>query len=328
MPSSTASKLSDRGRTSPAKISPAKTSPAKAAAEKTPNAAKIPNAAKSGSFKIGNFQIHRLGFGAMRVTGPGIWGEPADRAEAIRTLKRLPALGVNFVDTADSYGPDVSEKLIHEALHPYEGMLVATKGGLTRSGPDVWAPRGAPDYLIEEANKSRRQLGVKQIALWQLHRIDPKVPRDEQLAAIRAMLDDGTIANAGLSEVSVADIEAASKVFKVATVQNRYNLVDRTSEDVLDYCEKHGIGFIPWFPLAAGDLAKPGSLLDTIAKRHGAMPSQVALAWMLKRSPVMLPIPGTSKVAHLDENVAAVNIALTADEFAALDREGNAQFRK
>jgi aryl-alcohol dehydrogenase-like predicted oxidoreductase len=323
MPSSTASKLSDRSRTSPAKISTAK-----AAAEMTPNAAKIPNAAKSGSFKIGNFQIHRLGFGAMRVTGPGIWGEPADRAEAIRTLKRLPALGVNFIDTADSYGPDVSEKLIHEALHPYEGMLVATKGGLTRSGPDVWTPRGAPDYLIEEANKSRRQLGVKQIALWQLHRIDPKVPRDEQFAAIKAMLDDGTIANAGLSEVSVADIKAASKVFKVATVQNRYNLVDRTSEDVLDYCETHGIGFIPWYPLAAGDLAKPGSLLDTIAKRHGAMPSQVALAWMLKRSPVMLPIPGTSKVAHLDENVAAVNIALTADEFAALDREGKAQFRK
>jgi pyridoxine 4-dehydrogenase len=317
MPSSTASKLSDRSRTSPAKISTAK-----AAAEKTPNAA------KSGSFKIGNFQIHRLGFGAMRLTGPGIWGEPADRAEAIRTLKRLPALGVNFIDTADSYGPDVSEKLIHEALHPYEGMLVATKGGLTRSGPDVWTPRGAPDYLIEEANKSRRQLGVKQIGLWQLHRIDPKVPRDEQFAAIKAMLDDGTIANAGLSEVSVADIKAASKVFKVATVQNRYNLVDRTSEDVLDYCETHGIGFIPWYPLAAGDLAKPGSLLDTIAKRHGAMPSQVALAWMLKRSPVMLPIPGTSKVAHLDENVAAVNIALTADEFAALDREGKAQFRK
>ena len=306
MPSSTAAKLSDRSR-----IAPAKT----------------PNAAKSGSFKIGDFQIHRLGFGAMRITGPGIWGEPKDRAEAIRTLKRLPALGVNFIDTADSYGPDVSEKLIHEALYPFERMLIATKGGLTRSGPDVWTPRGAPDYLIAEANKSRRQLGVKQIALWQLHRIDPKVPRDEQFAAIKAMLDDGTIRNAGLSEVSVADIEAASKVFKVATVQNRYNLVDRTSEDVLDYCEKNGIGFIPWFPLAAGDLAKPGSLLDAIAKRHGAMPSQVALAWMLKRSPVMLPIPGTSKVAHLDENVAAVDIALTAEEFAALDREGKAQFR-
>lgn len=287
-----------------------------------------PNAAKSGKFKIGgDIEINRLGFGAMRLTGPGIWGEPQDRAEAIRTLKRLPALGVNFIDTADSYGPDVSEELIREALHPYKGMLIATKAGLTRTGPEVWIPLGRPDYLIQQAHTSRRRLGVETIGLWQLHRIDPSVPRAEQFGAIKSLLDDGVIRHAGLSEVSVADIEAASKVFKVSTVQNRYNLVDRTSEDVLDYCAQHGIGFIPWFPLAAGDLAKPGSLLDSIAKRHDAAPSQIALAWVLKRSPVMLPIPGTSKVSHLEENVRAVNIALTDEEFAALDREGKAQFK-
>lgn len=285
-----------------------------------------PNAAKSGTFKIGGkIAIHRLGFGAMRVTGPGIWGEPPDRAEAIRTLKRLPELGVNFVDTADSYGPDVSEKLIREALHPYDGMLIATKGGLLRPGPDVWTPDGRPEYLIQEAHKSRVQLGVEQIGLWQLHRIDPKVPRDEQFAAIKSLLADGVIRYAGLSEVSVAEIEAAAKVFPVATVQNRYNLVDRGSEDVLTYCEQHGIGFIPWYPLAAGDLAKAGSLLDQIAKRHKAAPSQVALAWVLKRSPVMLPIPGTSKVAHLEENVAAVEIDLSEEDFTALDRAGKKQ---
>ena len=285
------------------------------------------NAAKSGTFKIGgDAEVHRLGYGAMRITGRGIWGEPADRAEAIRTLKRLPELGINFIDTADSYGPDVSEKLIREALHPYGDILVATKGGFARTGPDQWIPLGRPEYLIQQAHKSLRQLGVEQIGLWQLHRIDPKTPRDEQFAAVKSLLENGVIRHAGLSEVSVADIEAASKVFKVATVQNRYNLVDRTSEDVLDYCEQHGIGFIPWYPLAAGDLAKPGSLLDTIAKRHGAAPSQIALAWVLKRSPVMLPIPGTSKVSHLEENVAAVNIALSDEEFAALDREGKVQF--
>ena len=281
------------------------------------------NAAASGTFKIGNdIVINRLGFGAMRVTGPGIWGEPTDRAEAIRTLKRLPELGVNFIDTADSYGPDVSEKLLREVLRPYEGMLIATKGGLLRPGPDIWTPDGRPEYLIQEAHKSCAQLGVTQIDLWQLHRIDPKVPRDEQFAAIKSLLADGVIRHAGLSEVTVADIEAAAKVFPVATVQNRYNLVDRGSEDVLAYCEQHGIGFIPWYPLAAGDLAKPGSLLDQIAKRHDAAPSQVALAWILKRSPVMLPIPGTSKVAHLEENVAAVKIVLSDADFAALDQEG------
>ncbi|HEY0224469.1 MAG TPA: aldo/keto reductase [Pseudolabrys sp.] len=293
-----------------------------------PDTVKSPDSAKSGRFKIGgDIEINRLGFGAMRLTGPGVWGEPADRAEAIRVLKRLPDLGVNFIDTANSYGPEVSEKLIHEALHPYSGILVATKGGLTRPGPGQWVPLGRPDYLIAEAKNSRCRLGVDRIGLWQLHRIDSNVPRAEQFGAIKSLIDEGVIRHAGLSEVSIADIEAARKVFKVATVQNRYNLVDRTSEDVLDYCAKNGIGFIPWFPLAAGDLAKPGSLLDTLAKRHGAVPSQIALAWVLKRSPVVLPIPGTSKVSHLEENIAAVNIKLSDDEFAALDREGKAHFK-
>ncbi|MBY5457979.1 aldo/keto reductase [Rhizobium leguminosarum] len=287
------------------------------------------NAAKSGTFKIGgDIEINRLGFGAMRVTGKGIWGEPSDHAESIRTLKRLPELGINFIDTADSYGPDVSEWLIKEALHPYGGKsVIATKGGLTRHGPDIWLPVGRPEYLIQQAHKSLRNLGVEQIDLWQLHRIDQKVPAKEQFDAIKSLLDSGLIRHAGLSEVSVADIEAASKHFTVATVQNRYNLVDRTSEDVLDYCAKHNIGFIPWYPLAAGDLAKPGSLLDTIAKKHNAAPSQIALAWVLRRSPVMLPIPGTSKVKHLEENVAAVDITLSNEEFSALDAEGRKLFK-
>ncbi|CAN7261129.1 aldo/keto reductase [Phyllobacterium sp. LjRoot231] len=283
------------------------------------------NAALSGRFRIGgDIEINRLGFGAMRITGAGIWGEPADRAEAIRTLKRLPELGVNFIDTADSYGPNVSEELIREALHPFAGMLVATKAGLTRTGPNVWTPLGRPEYLIQQAYASCRRLGVDQIGLWQLHRIDPKVPSDEQFSAVRKLLDDGVIRHAGLSNVSVADIKAASKHFKVATVQNRYNLVDRTSEDVLDYCTDNNIGFIPWFPLAAGDLAKPGSLLDKMASAHGAGPSQIALAWVLKRSPVMLPIPGTSKVTHLEQNIEAAAIELSDEEFAALDAEGKA----
>ncbi|MDM9624971.1 aldo/keto reductase [Rhizobium sp. S152] len=288
------------------------------------------SAAKSGTFKIsGDLEVNRLGFGAMRVTGSGIWGPPADHDEGIRTLRRLPALGVNFIDTADSYGPDVSEWLIKEALHPYaEGSIVATKGGLTRHGPDIWLPVGRPEYLIQQVHKSLRNLGVEQIDLWQLHRIDPKVPAKEQFDAIKSLIDSGLIRHAGLSEVSVADIEAASKVFKVATVQNRYNLVDRTSEDVLDYCTKNKIGFIPWYPLAAGDLAKPGSLLDSVATLHGVSPSQVALAWVLKRSPVMIPIPGTSKVRHLEENVQAADVVLTNDQFAALDEEGRKAFKK
>jgi aryl-alcohol dehydrogenase-like predicted oxidoreductase len=289
------------------------------------------DASKSGSFMIGGgIKINRLGFGAMRLTGPNIWGPPADKAEVMRTLRRLPELGVNFIDTADSYGPDVSEPLIREGLHPYANMLVATKGGLVRPGPlgSPWPAVGRPEYLRQQAFKSLRWLGVEQIDLWQLHRIDPKVPRDEQFDAVKGLLNDGIIRYAGLSNVSVADIEAASKVFKVATVQNRYNLVDRSSEDVLDYCASHGIGFIPWFPLAAGQLANRGSILDRIAREHGAAPSQVALAWVLKRSAVMLPIPGTSKVSHLQENVAAVNIELSDAEFAALDESGKAEFRK
>jgi len=281
------------------------------------------NASQSGSFKIGGkLEVHRLGYGAMRITGKGIWGDPVDRAESIRTLKRLPELGINFIDTADSYGPDVSEPLIREALHPYKGLVIATKGGLTRTGPDQWTPVGRPEYLIQQAHKSLRNLGVERIDLWQLHRVDPKVPRDEQFATIKSLIDDGVIAHAGLSEVSIEDIEAAAKHFQVATVQNKYNLVDRASEKVLDYCAKRGIGFIPWYPLAAGDLAKPGSVLDDIAKKHKAAPSQIALAWVLKRSPVMLPIPGTSKVSHLEENVAAVGIKLSDEEFKSLDEAG------
>ncbi len=287
------------------------------------------SAAGSGTFRIGgSLEVNRLGFGAMRITGRGIWGEPADREEALRTLKRLPALGVNFIDTADSYGPEVSEQLIREALHPYTGVVVATKAGLARTGPDQWVPLARPEYLIQQAHLSRRRLGVEKIDLWQLHRVDPKVPRDEQFSAVKSLLADGVIRFAGLSEVSVDDIEAASKYFEVVTVQNRFNLVDRTSEAVLDYCTKQGIGFIPWFPLAAGELTGPGSLLDTLAKKHSATPSQIALAWTLKRSPVMLPIPGTSKVAHLEENVAAANVVLTDDEFAALDREGKKRGRR
>lgn len=287
------------------------------------------DARKSGSFKIGgDIEIHRLGFGAMRITGPRIWGPPLDKDEAVRALKRLPELGIDFVDTADSYGPDVSEQLIRETLYPYDGMLIATKAGLRRPSPGAWDRDGRPEYLRQQAIKSREKLGLEQVRLWQLHSIDPKVPRDEQLAAVKSLLDDGIIRHAGLSNVSVEDIEVASKLFKVATVQNRYNLFDRGSEDVLDYCEKHGIGFIPWYPLAAGRLAESGSILDDLAKAHGATPSQIALAWVLKRSPVMLPIPGTSKVAHLEENVAAVNIQLSDADFDALDREGRTEYQR
>jgi pyridoxine 4-dehydrogenase len=287
------------------------------------------NTAKvSGIFQIGGRTVNRLGFGAMRITGAGTWGEPEHREPVLQTLRRLRELDVNFIDTADSYGPDSSERLIREALHPYGDLVVATKAGLARTGPDVWVPLGRPEYLIQQAHKSCRNLGVDQIDLWQLHRIDPKVPRDEQFGAVKELLDTGIIRNAGLSEASVRDVKAASKVFKVATVQNRYNLVERMHEAVLDYCETQGIGFIPWFPLASGDLAKPGSLLDSIARRHGAAPAQIALAWMLKRSPVMLPIPGTSQVSHLEENVAAAALRLTAEEFTALDSAGKAQSRR
>jgi len=277
------------------------------------------DASASGQFSIGDINIHRLGYGAMRLTGAGIWGPPSDRKAALATLRRLPEVGVNFIDTADSYGPDVSEQLIREALHPYEGMLIATKAGLTRPGPDQWIPNGHPAHLIAQAKDSLRKLGVQHIDLWQLHRIDPGVPRDEQFGAVRHLLDAGIIRHAGLSEVSVADIEAARRIFPVATVQNRYNLIDRGSEQVLAYCAVNGIGFIPWFPLAAGELTEPGGRVDRIAKAHGASAGQVALAWLLQRSPVMLPIPGTLQVAHLEENVTATRLSLTRDDIVELD---------
>ncbi len=280
------------------------------------------NAALSGQFKLGDFTINRLGFGAMRITGEGIWGQPADREACLATLRRLPELGVNFIDTADSYGPDVSEQLIHEALHPYKGMLIATKGGLTRHGPNIWPPLGRPEYLRQTVLMSLRKLGIEQIGLWQLHRIDPKVPAEEQFGAIAQLQKEGLIRHVGLSEVNIQQIKLAQTFFPVVSVQNMYNLVTRTHEAVLDYCTANNIGFIPWYPLAAGDLAKPGSLLDTLAKQKGFTPSQIALAWILKRSPVILPIPGTSKVKHLEENVAAVNVTLSDEEFAQLDQLG------
>jgi pyridoxine 4-dehydrogenase len=279
----------------------------------------VPDARAAGSFAIRDqARVVRLGFGAMRVTGPGIWGEPQDRAEAIRVLQRLPDLGVDFIDTADSYGPFVSEELIAEALHPYKDLFIATKGGLTRHGPDIWRPLGRPEYLRQCVMMSLRRLKVDRIDLWQLHRLDPKVPRTDQFGVIAEMIQEGLIRYAGLSQVSVKDIKAARVFFPVATVQNKYNVADRADDDVVSFCEKNQIGFIPWYPLAAGELARPGGPVDRIARAHGATPSQVALAWVLKRSPVMLPIPGTSKVSHLEENVAAAGLQLTDDEFSTL----------
>ena len=279
------------------------------------------DASRSGTFKIGGtLEVHRMGFGAMRITGPGIWGPPRDKAEAIRVLKRLPQLGVNFIDTADSYGPDVSEELIREALHPYDGLVIATKAGFTRSGPDRWTVNTRPEHLKEAAKKSLKKLGVERITLWQLHRVASTIPMAEQFGAVKDLIDDGIIEHAGLSEVSVDEIKAARKVFPVATVQNHYHLASRESDDVLDYCEANAIGFIPWYPLGAGDLADGGAALDGVAKSHKATAAQIALAWLLKRSPVMLPIPGTSKLKHLEENVAASGIKLSDEEFKSLRR--------
>jgi aryl-alcohol dehydrogenase-like predicted oxidoreductase len=273
------------------------------------------------TFSIGGaVDVNRLGFGAMQITGEGVWGPPRDKQEALRVLRRLPELGVNLIDTADSYGPDVSEKLIREALHPYQGLLIATKAGFTRSGPHMWRIDCRPEHLIASARKSREKLGVEKIGLWQLHRIDSRVPRGEQFGAVKQLLDEGVIAHAGLSEVSVADIKAASQVFPVATVQNSYNLADRDSDDVIDYCQAHGIGFIPYYPLGDGSLAQAGGALDRLAKAKGRTAGQVALAWLLKRSPAMLPIPGTSKLAHLEENVGACAVELSEAEFAGLER--------
>ncbi|UDY36592.1 aldo/keto reductase [Dermatobacter hominis] len=268
----------------------------------------------------GDLTVTRLGFGAMRITGEGVWGEPADVDEALAVLRALPGLGVDFIDTADSYGPEVSERLIHDALHPYDGVVVATKCGLTRHGPGIWAPLGRPEYLRQGCLMSLRRLGVERIDLFQLHRIDPAVPADEQFGVLKELQDEGLVRHVGLSQVSVDEIEAARAVVPIATVQNLYNVADRSSEDVLDHCDANGIGFIPWFPLAAGDLAAPGGVVAEVAAAHDATPGQVALAWLLHRSPVVLPIPGTGSVAHLRENVAAAALTLSDDEMAQLDR--------
>jgi len=280
-----------------------------------------------GTFRIGGkLEVHRLGFGAMRLTGPGIWGPPQDLSEAKRTLARVRELGIDFIDTADSYGPFVSEELIGEVLAPYRGIVVATKAGLARHGPDIWRPLARPEYLRQQILLSLRHLKVESIDLWQLHRIDPKVPRDEQFSAIAEMQREGLIRHVGLSEVTVEEIEAAGRHFEVATVQNLYNLVNRRSEDVLEHCEKRKIGFIPWYPLAAGSLSRPGGPLDSLSRKLSATPSQLALAWVLKRSPVTLPIPGTAKVAHLEENTAASSVVLSDEDFRALDALGRQEW--
>ena len=282
------------------------------------------DAALSGTFAIGgDLKINRLGFGAMRITGRGIWGPPENPEEARATLRRLPELNVDFVDTAESYGPYVSEELIGEVLAPYSrGTIIATKSGLTRTGPDEWHQLGRPEFLRQGAIQSLRRLKLEVIDLWQLHRIESKTPRADQFGAIAQMQKDGLIRHVGLSEVSVDDIKEASKYFKVTTVQNLYNLVNRRAEDVLDYCEANGIGFIPWRPIDGGNLESSSTEFKAIMDKHGASASQLALAWMLKRSPVMLPIPGTGKVKHLEENVAAAAIELSDDDFATLDRIG------
>ena len=280
------------------------------------------NAAASGEFKIGgDLPVHRLGFGAMRITGRGVWGEPADPAEARRVLRKAVELGVNLIDTADSYGPEVSERLIAEALHPYpKGLVIATKGGLTRSGPEQWAPVGRPEYLRQCVELSLRRLKIECIDLYQLHRIDPKVPVAESLGALKDLQRAGKIRHIGLSEVSVKEIEEAKKTVKIVSVQNLYNLGNQQSSAVLDYCTKQNLGFIPWFPLAAGDMARSGSVLDRAAKLHGATVSQLALAWLLQKSPVILPIPGTSSVDHLEENVGAVAVKLSEGEWAEITK--------
>jgi aryl-alcohol dehydrogenase-like predicted oxidoreductase len=278
------------------------------------------SAARSGTFALGgDVTVNRLGFGAMRVTGQGIWGAPRDHAEAIAVLRRAVELGVNLIDTAESYGPHVSEELIREALHPYaDGVIVATKGGLERPGPDQWEPDGRPERLRQALDGSLRRLGLDRIDLYQLHRIDPKVPADEQFGALAGFVSEGKVRHVGLSEVTVEEIEHARRFFPVASVQNRYNMADREWEPVLDYCDAEGIAFIPWYPLAVGKLAEGSGPLGEIARKHHAAPAQVALAWLLRRSPVILPIPGTSRVKHLEENVAGAGIELTDEEFAAL----------
>jgi pyridoxine 4-dehydrogenase len=276
----------------------------------------------SGTFDIPDLgPVHRLGFGAMRITGPGIWGEPPDRETARQVVRRAVELGVDFIDTADSYGPTISEEIIAEAIHPYGEVKIATKAGFTRQGPHKWIALGRPEYLRQQAELSLRRLRVDRLDVLQLHRIDPTVDRDVQFGVLSDLHREGKVAALGLSQVSVEEIEAASRHFRVATVQNRYNLTDRSSDDVLDYCEANGIGFIPWAPVSAGRLTEAGSPLANAARRLGASPAQVALAWLLRRSPVMLPIPGTGSLAHLEENMAAAELQLddaTSAELTAL----------
>jgi pyridoxine 4-dehydrogenase len=275
-------------------------------------------AAASGTVMVGDIRVNRLGYGAMQITGDGVWGDPPDRAEAVRVLRRAVELGVDFIDTADSYGPYVSEELIREALHPYRGVTVATKGGLLRTGPAAWFPCGKPQYLRQEVEMSLRRLGVERIDLYQLHRIDPEVPVEESLGELAKLQAEGKIRHLGLSEVSVAEIERARRVATIASVQNLYNLTDRHAEPVLDFCEREGIAFIPWFPVATGRLARPGGVLDEFARQLSATPAQLALAWLLRRSPVMLPIPGTKSLAHLEENLRAAELRLADETYQQL----------
>jgi pyridoxine 4-dehydrogenase len=276
-------------------------------------------AASSGVFLLGgDLPVTRLGFGAMRITGPGIWGDPPDRGAAIAVLRRAVELGVDFIDTADAYGPFVSEDLIAAALHPYEGVTIATKGGFVRPGPGRWYPIGIPAYLRQCVEMSLRRLKVDTVDLYQLHRIDPRVPVADQLGELDVLRREGKIARIGLSEVSVAEIDEARLTAPVVSVQNQFNLVDRKSEDVLERCEREGLGFIPWNPIAVGRLAGPSGPVAAIARQTGHAPAQIALAWLLRRSPVMLPIPGTGSVPHLEENVAAADVDLTDEQFASL----------
>jgi pyridoxine 4-dehydrogenase len=277
-------------------------------------------AAAAGTFELGgDLTVNRLGYGSMQLTGPGVWGDPNDPEQAVRVLRRAVDLGVNFIDTADSYGPVVAEQLIKKALHPYrEGVVIATKAGLTRQGPGMWAAVGRPAYLRQQAELSLRNLGLDTLDLFQLHRIDPEVPLEDQVGELKALQDEGKIRHIGLSEVSIAELQAAQAVATIATVQNLYNLANRSAEALVDYSEANGIGFIPWFPLSTGKLAGPLSPLTELAADLDATPSQLALAWLLKRSPVMLPIPGTSTVAHLEDNIAGAGVELSDDQFAAL----------
>ncbi|WP_406100741.1 aldo/keto reductase [Streptomyces sp. NBC_01003] len=276
----------------------------------------------SGVYRLGgDLPVNRLGYGAMQLTGPGVWGDPKDPEEAVRVLRRAAELGVNFIDTADSYGPFVSEQLIRKALHPYsQHLVIATKGGLSRSGPDDWRALGRPEYLRQQTELSLRHLAVERIDLYQLHRIDPKVPLADQVGELVLLQQEGKIRHIGLSQVTVEQIKEARKIADIVSVQNLYNLANRGAEDVLEYAERENLGFIPWFPMATGQLARPGGPLDTLAKEHGASPSQLALAWLLRRSPVMLPIPGTSRVAHLEENTQAAQVTLTDPQFQALSQ--------